>query len=309
MDERPGRLIAGRFDPRVARVFAWLAERMLRRSFHAVRMERGSRDDLEALAASRGGVSLLLSHPSWWDPMIVAFLRRRFFRDRSIVAPMDAHELERFRVFRTLGVFGIDPDDPASAPVLVREVLRRWGEDPRAVLAITPQGRFTDPRDPMRLRPGAAMIAARAEVSRGLEIAHAAVALEYAFWSSRRPEVFLRVRRIEPPANRAGVRGWHRAFVEAMRENARELARLVIARDERPFETLIDGAARGGPYAWWLRVTGRGAEIDASRRGRDRSAALGSGAGTGAGTAPGAASSSGERGSGPRRSSRAEATP
>jgi len=267
MGERGGELIRGRFDPRIARVFAWLAERMLRGAFNAVRVERESLRDLESLRLRRGGVALLFNHPSWWDPMVVAFLRRRFFGDRAIIAPMDANELRRFRIFQRLGVFGIDPDEPSSAALLTGEVFRRWREDPRAMLAITPQGRFTDPREKLRLRPGAAMIAAGASAGEGGRepIAFAALAIEYPFWSSKRAEVLLRVRCIDPPEP-SGVRDWHRAMTRAMDSNGQALAALAIARDGSAFEMLVDGAARGGPYAWWLRLTGRGAEIDASRR-------------------------------------------
>ncbi len=251
-----------RFDPRFARVFAWIAERQLRRAFHAVRLERRSRRELDAMRSHEGPLLLLVSHPSWWDPMVVALLRRRFFHDRSIIAPMDAHELARFRVFARLGVFPLDPDDPASAERLVSETTGRWRAEPRGLCVITPQGRFTDPREPTRLRPGAAMVAAAAPGAMS-----AVAALEYPFWSSRRPEALLRIRRVTVP-DAPGVRAWHRAFVSAMEENRRELADLAVARDPATFETIVAGGAVGGLYARWLRLIGRGSEIDAARRAR-----------------------------------------
>lgn len=251
---------ASRFDPRVGRVFAWIAERMLRRSFAAVRLESGSRPELEALRAHAGPIVLLLHHPSWWDPLIVAFLRRRCFGDRSVIGAMDAHELARFGIFRRLGVIGVDPDDPASARRLLSEVARRWRCEPRALCAITPQGRLVDPRAPVDARPGAAML-----LDGHPEAMAAVVALEYPFWSSRRPEALIRIRRLPAPAS-GGARGWHRAMIEAMERGRVELATAAIARDERAFETLVAGSRGGGLYAWWQRLTGRGSEIDARRR-------------------------------------------
>jgi len=254
------------FDPRIGRVFAWIAERLLRKSFHAVRLERGSRGDLEALRAHAGPILLLLNHPSWWDPLIVAFLRRRAFGDRSVIGTMESRELERFAIFRRVGVFGIDPDDPASVRTLLREFSRRLGHDPRALGAITPQGRFTDPREPISIRPGAALVLAAHPTMRA-----AALSIEYPFWSSKRPEVLLRLRAIDAPSGPdapADARSWHRCCEAAMERGRIELSALSIARDADAFETLVDGSKRGGPYAWWLRITGRGAEIDAARRQR-----------------------------------------
>lgn len=259
MDDRPPELIQGRFQPRVGGVFAWLAERMLRKSFASVRLEQGSRAQLAALDAHPGGVMLLMNHPSWWDPLVLTFFRRRFFPTRPTMAPMDAHELRRFRIFMRVGVFGIDPQDPRSARLLISECARRWQLEPRSLLFITPQGRFTDPREPIELKPGAALVAA---ANPGVAIG--TVAVEYPFWSGRKPEVLLRVRRLmTPPVPNA--RGWNECMREGMIENGRSLAEAAIARSERCFERLIDGERASGPYALWLRAIGRGAEIDAER--------------------------------------------
>lgn len=271
MDEHAAELIRGRFDPRVARVFSWIAHRMLRRAFAAVRIERASSPELERAAASRGPVLLLVNHPSWWDPIVVTLLRNAFFRDREIMAPMDSVELRRFRVFARLGVFGIDPDDPRSARRLVAEVERRWRASPRGLLVVTPQGRMTDAREDTVLRPGAALIAARRadrtrlEGLEGLQIM--ALSIEYVFWSARKPEVLLAASRVDTPAE-SSARAWLDEMTRAMEECRRRLARLSIARKESAFDTLLGGRAPSDPYALWLRLTGRGAEIDATRRPR-----------------------------------------
>lgn len=260
MDERASKLIRGRYDARVGRMFIWLTNRMLRKSFAAVRLEHGSRADAEALHRAEGGVMLLINHPSWWDPIVLTLLRARFFPERPTMAPMDADELLRFRIFLRLGLFGIDPDDPRSARVVLAETERRWNESPRTLFFMTPQGRFTDPREPLLLRPGAAMIAARHP---GLAVG--AVAVEYLFWSSKKPEVLLRIRRIPNPMNPT-ARNWLDAMTTVMDENGRALAMAAMARRETDFETLVDGTSPRGPYAWWLRLTGRGTEIEAHRR-------------------------------------------
>jgi len=260
MVERPGELIPGRFDLRIARVFAWLAERMVRRAFASLRIERDSLDEVRALARHDGGVMLLLNHPSWWDPLVVTVLCRHSFADRPVMAPMDAAELKRFRIFTRLGVFGIDPDDRRSAALVLSETARRWREAPRTFFAVTPQGRFTDVREAIEVRPGAALVAVRHP-----SVAVAALAVEYVFWSGRKPEVLLRLRRIPAPPS-PDARDWLDSMTRAMDENGRALAAASIARDEAAFETIVDGVKPRGPYALWLRMTGRGTDIESHRR-------------------------------------------
>lgn len=260
MDERPSELIQGRYDPRVGRMFIWLTHRMLRRSFAAVRLEKESRAIAEELHRTDGGVMLLINHPAWWDPIVLTQLRAHFFPLRPTMAPMDAAELRRFRIFLRLGLFGLEPDDPRSARLLLSETARRWAEAPRTLFFVTPQGRFTDPREAIELRPGAAMVAAQ---HRGLAVG--AVAVEYSFWSDKKPEVLLRIRRVPNPAV-PSARNWLEAMSAIMEENGRQLASLSIARRSSAFETLIDGGKPSGPYALWLRLTGRGASIESHRR-------------------------------------------
>jgi 1-acyl-sn-glycerol-3-phosphate acyltransferase len=260
-------------SPRVQRVFAWYAERLLRRRFAAVRYAPGSEAALEAAASADAPILLVMSHASWWDPIVGAFLWRRWMPTRAAFAPMDAHELNRFRFMRKLGLFGIDPDDPRSLPVMVDYLRARVAESPRTLLAITPQGRFTDPRSPLVVRPGAAAVAAR------LAVRHAiAVAVEYAFWSDQKPEVFLRATPIAPPITPPvdagpGVRGssrvgdWHEAISGTMARNGEALASLVVAREPAAFTDALRSKASIHPvYDLWLSMTGRGRSIDASRR-------------------------------------------
>lgn len=95
-----------------------------------------------------------------------------------------------------------------------------------------------------------------------------AASVEYVFWNDRRPEALVLVSRVEPPADRAGVRAWESAFDDAMNRNAEELSRLSQARDAAAFDTVVGGAgARTHPvYDLWLRLTGRNPSIEVSHR-------------------------------------------
>lgn len=252
------KLIPGRYSPRFAAGFGWYTRRLIAKSFHAVRLARGSDRALRDIGIHDGPVIIALSHASWWDPLIAVLLGRTFMPDRAGCAPMDATQLRKFGFFRRLGLFGIDPDAPESLEAMRGYVEARFRENPRTTLWLTPQGRFADPRAEIVVRPGAAAIAATMLTCRVLT-----VAVEYAFWLDKKPEVFLRC----VPVGAAGsTTAWQRAIVAAMRENAAALAGLVIARDPAAFEVLLGSGAGINPvYDAWLRAKGASAAIDSTR--------------------------------------------
>ena len=253
--------IADRWSPRFAAFFGWYAGRQLAGRFHAVRLARGSVAELAALRETDGPALVALSHASWWDPMVAVWLHRRFFPNRGNVTPMDARELARFRFLTRLGIFGIDPDDPASLPAMVRHVEARLSSMPRGTFVVTPQGRFTDVREPVALRPGAASVLAGV---RGMQAW--CVAVEYAFWVDARPEIFIRVQRVPAPAESRRA-AWQVALQSAMQDNADALAHAVRSRQAERFDGVLGGEARVHPvYDLWLRVRGRSRGIEVGHR-------------------------------------------
>ena len=92
---------------------------------------------------------------------------------RAVVGGQEAHDLVLL-VADPLGDRGAGPGQLAVA----------WLERPDAALGITPEGRFSDPRErPVRLEPGLAHLARR--LDRGVFLP---LALEYPFWQERTPE-------------------------------------------------------------------------------------------------------------------------
>jgi hypothetical protein len=177
---------------------------------------------------------------------------------------MDVAQLGRFRFLRKLGIFGIDPDHPKSLEAMGAYVARRMATMDRPTIVLTPQGRFTDVREPMAPRPGAAALLAAHPDMRAWSLA-----MEYGFWSDARPEVFLRVVAVETPADRRLV-GWQRTLEAVMESNRRALAAAVQSRDAAAFECIMGGdAARVHPvYDLWLAMAGRAGRIEPSRERR-----------------------------------------
>jgi len=237
-------LLPAKPNPRFTRIFAWYSRRLLEKSFHAVRLARDTEPSLSAAAAHNGPLIILISHASWWDPLIGLFLTQRFTpappHGRASLAPMDLTQLKKMPFFRRIGIFGINPDDAASLPAMQHYIAEHFNSHPRPSLVLTPQGRFADPRATLTIRPGAAAIAAKHANVRVLSIA-----IEYAFHLDQKPEVFLRAQPVTLAPDRSpSTPHWHRAILAAMVDNAAQLASLVIARDPAPFTTLLGGKAR-----------------------------------------------------------------
>ena len=249
------------YSQRFVRFFGWWAkDKMLAKKFFAVRLAKGSAEHLRPLGDHPGPVICATNHVSWWDPLVMLTVHGVFLRQRTLRAPMDAAQLERFRFFTRLGTFGIDPDNPASLDRMAGYLKRYFTDDPGPTLWINPQGRFADAREQVEVRPGVARIAAEAESPRVI-----AIAMEYTFWLDQKPELLIRAEPVE--TERTNTPGWLRAIRSAMERNAEALAKLAIARDPNGFEHLIGGAeTKINPvYDLWLKLRGKQGSIDDRR--------------------------------------------
>lgn len=251
-------LIPGSFSPRFAAFFASYVRWRTRRCFHAVRIAQP--EVLRGFEADASPLIVMMNHPGWWDPLTAVLVQQALLRGRPGMAPMDQTQLEKFRFFRHLGLFGIDPDESKNKTAMLEYVHREWARSPRTVLWITPQGRFADVRAELELRPGAAAIAARTPGVRVVSLS-----IEYSFWLDQRPEMFLRLAPVAGPEKPSMAR-WHRALKEGMAENAAALAELVIARNPWAFESLLESRAGINPAMnFLLRLRGKSPDIDSAR--------------------------------------------
>ncbi len=256
------RYIPARESPAFARWFeGWCRRNMIRKKFSAMRIERASADLLRSVADHTGPLILASNHVGWWDPLVMLTTQRLFFPRRSLRAPMDATQLERFGMFRRLGVFGIDPDDAGSLARMGEEMERYFRESALPTFWITPQGGFADVRAPIVVRPGVSRLAAATPGARVL-----ALSVEYCFWTDPKPEILIAARPVHA-ADPARTTAWQRAVAEAMAAGAAHLAGLAVARRADDFETLVSrrGAQGGALYHAWLRLRGRSEGIEAHR--------------------------------------------
>ena len=138
----------------------------------------------------------------------------------------------------------------------------------RQTLGLTPQGRFTDAREPIRLRPGAASIAAASPVRPEV----IAVAVKYPFWQDKQPEMLVSISPVPPPEAEEPTTGdWQRVMTAAMVDASNRLSAASVSRDSRAFEDLDpdhESRSRINPIMdGWLRLRGRSGAIQARDKG------------------------------------------
>ena len=214
---------------------------------------------------SDGGVILVLNHPSWWDPLL-AYQMTRLLDNRAHYGAMDAKGVDRYPIFRRLGMLSVDTEDVASVRKLIREVKKLLNED-YAAFWVTAQGEFVDPRKrPIQLREGATILANTMKHGRVVP-----VAIEYVFGVEKQPDVFVR---IGVPIEAGSLRGLerevrHQRITQALEVTMDELAEQVIQDERHHFVPLLRGrTGLGGFYDRWLRFRARlqGRTLDASHR-------------------------------------------
>ncbi len=250
-------------SPRFRRWFARHTRRMMDRAFAHVRLTREADVLFKSLDGHDGPLLFASNHASWWDPLIALRLAERYFPQRPLTGPVELEQFRRFGVLGKVGLFGLDPAHPAAQSAMVEHLARQVAEQPRALICITPHGAFADVRDPVRVRPGVAAVAA------ALPIVKVAVfCAEYAFWLDRRPEVFAHAAVCEPPEDQKTT-AWVRTIRDRMQDTADVLASYVRARQAAPFVELRP--SRGArcsinpAYDLWLRLRGVGTTIQPRR--------------------------------------------
>ena len=155
----------------------------LGRHFHAIRVANAGRINRQAAP-----LILFCNHASWWDPLTAILLAQTILPDRDHYAPMDEIALTHYSIFRPMGFFPVDNASARGAGQLLRagaQVLAR----PGAVLWITPESQFQDVRKrPIVFRPGLGGLMMRTG-----RMTCVPIAIEYAFWNERLPEILVNV--------------------------------------------------------------------------------------------------------------------
>jgi 1-acyl-sn-glycerol-3-phosphate acyltransferase len=233
-------------SPRLFWAFGWYLRWFFWRNFHAVRMAGG---DFASVPADRPLI-IYSNHPSWWDPALFMLLANTILADRISFGPMEAEALQRYKLFRRFGVYGIDTATRQGAARFMA-VTSRIVSQPGTAVWVTCEGHFTDPRvRPLRLRPGLAHLARRLPNATILPLA-----LEYPFWNERKPEALLRFGAAVEAGDGMSVSEWNTLLEQRLTETMDALGRDTMTRDPARFRLLLRGRAGvGGIYDVWRRL-------------------------------------------------------
>ncbi len=249
--------VASGFSPRVERAgerlpvaspmmlkwFSWYSRRYLRRHFHSLRVSRAGLPPPD----SEAPLVIFSNHASWWDPLLWLALKAEFFPARRAFSPIDATALKRYKILGRLGFFGVEQKTGRGAIQFLRtaeKILR----EPGHILALTPQGRFADPRErPVRFEAGLGHLAARVGSAVFLPLAS-----EFVFWEERLPEILVRFGSPIMADQMGDAESAIHLFEQKLEAVQDSLAAEVRRRDPDDFQMILRGSAgQGGVYDWY----------------------------------------------------------
>ena len=236
----------GAYSPALVLAFRLYLRWFFWRKFHAIRLSKTGQPQ----TTPNTKIIIYANHPSWWDPALFLLALPWVVPGQRGFGPMDAAELERYAMFRRMGLFGIDMASSRGATAFLRTALTVLRQ-PNTCLCITAEGAFTDPRlRPIRLRPGIAHLARACPDAVVLPLA-----LEYSFWNESKPEALLRFGAPVRPAGGGSVADWQTALEAGLTETMDALTAESAARNPAAFKKLFGGTAGvGGIYDLWRRT-------------------------------------------------------
>lgn len=259
--------------------------RYLRKHFHVVACNRSAIPS--AALADNTSLVVYCNHASWWDPMLAIYLRSQLFPHHKLYAPIDAAALEQYKIFKSMGFYGVASSHRGAAEFLRRSllILKTSGSS----IWITPEGKFCDPRQvDQPLQPGLAHLAHAVSrpstnttgeaTKNGGSVTEPVTwflptAIEYTFWEERLPECicwFGEPMQVQWHAATDCTKDqWHQLLTDKLRNAQRSLAAASMARDTAAFEVLL----RGHTGSWslydmarrsWAKLRGKQVKLEHS---------------------------------------------
>lgn len=231
--------VVPRISALAVRIFAAYGRHYMRRRFHTIRILRRR----QPRPSYSRPLVIFLNHASWWDPLVCLYLSRRWFSDRASYAPIDADSLERYRILKHIGLYGVEQRCARGAMTFLRTATAILNT-PDTMVWLTPQGCFTDVRGrPLRLRSGIGALAANLP-----EIEFLPLAIEYVFWTEPQPEILISFGESIVSTREVGdgVEKWTELFAGALGDAQDDLASRSCRRDSSDWLVLERGAVGVG---------------------------------------------------------------
>lgn len=97
-----------------------------------------------------------LNHHSWWDG-IIPLLLNEYLLQQKARALMEDHQMRQYSLFKRIGAFSIDRDDPRKAITSLRYAVQSMKRT-KSSLFIYPEGKITPAGSPMNFEGGLAWL-------------------------------------------------------------------------------------------------------------------------------------------------------
>ncbi len=181
---------------------------------------------------------IFFNHPSMWDGLVVLLLQLRLLPSYNIYVPLANHLFHRYPALRYLGFFGVHPGlgrGPGDFVEDCKQILAR----PDAILWMSPEGEFKDPRSrPIRLRRGLATLLTTLG-----PVTVVPLALEYCLWEKLRMEALASWGEPIESENAASrsVAEWTDLMTDSLTATLDELSGFSIRREHQSFQLLLYG--------------------------------------------------------------------
>ena len=226
--------------------FRRYVRRFINRNFNAVRVANAASLGVDMT----GPLICFVNHPGWWDPMTAVLITDEFFPNRRFHAPMDAAALENYPILGRLGFFPLDRATNTGLKEFLRHCRELLTDDVTAIW-VTPTGRFTDVRDRAPFMNGLGHIAAVEQ-----NIFLLPVAVEYAFWNERYPEVLIEFGSVLKSTDLPVVKSARTEYLQdCLARTQSSLSQKVIARNPDAFRTMTLGRSGiGGAYDFFRQI-------------------------------------------------------
>lgn len=170
------------------KIFSIYNRNLLRRRFHSFQVS-----GLEFLLNKDPHIPLIIycNHSSWWDGLAAFQISREVGLDSFIM--MEEKQLKRLFLFRKLGAFSVDRENPREAYQSITYASEILQENSNRTLWIFPQGKILHiDRRPVKFYGGLAKITEKIG-----KCSAASLAMRYEFLGEFKPQIFVKIKKPE----------------------------------------------------------------------------------------------------------------
>lgn len=170
------------------KIFALYNTNLIKRRFNSLRVQGLSEIKNRTLQAP---IVIYANHSSWWDGLVAFELSARLKLDSFIM--MEKKNLEKLSLFRKLGAFSVERENPRDAVVSLNYAVDILNKKPNRALWIFPQGEIL----PNNTRPLLFYNGISRIIGKLSQAQIVPVAMRFEFLGSYKPDIFVKIGNVQ----------------------------------------------------------------------------------------------------------------